>query len=68
MTETDPRKSKEYIADYYQNLYKAREGTSEYEDCTQHIKDTVAEIENSNLEPEPEFTTEEMKEAIKTDR
>ena len=32
---------------------------------TWHIEDTVAEKENTNLEPEPEFTTEEMKEAIK---
>ena len=65
---TDPEKSKEYIADFYENLYQAREGTREYENWTEHIKNTVNTIENENkdLPDEPDFTEKEMRQAIKT--
>ena len=35
---TDPESNKEYIANFYENLYKAREGTPEYENWTELIK------------------------------
>ena len=62
---TDHAKSKEYIANFYENLYKAREGTPEYKEWTDHITNKVQEIEKSELQDEPEFTTEEVKKAIK---
>ena len=62
----EPEKSKEYIANYYENLYRAREGTDEYKTWTDHIKNTVHTIENKELEEEPEFTKEEMKNTIKS--
>ena len=63
-----PDAAKEYIANFYENLYQARPGTKEYEGWTDHIKKTVAEIEKEtkNLPPEPDFTTKELKEAIKS--
>ena len=41
---TEPETSKEYIASFYEQLYKAREGTSEYERWTDHIKSKILEI------------------------
>ena len=35
---TDPQKTKEHIADYFENLYQARPGTPEYETWTNHIE------------------------------
>ena len=40
-TITDPRKAKEYIANYFENLYQARPGTEDYQECTEHIADTI---------------------------
>ena len=63
----DPDQAKEYIANYYENLYQAREGCPEYAEWTDTIKNTVAEIEESmkQLPHEPEFTPDEMLNAIK---
>ena len=63
---TDSTKSKEYIADFYENLYKAREGTAEYETWTNTIKESVEKMNQSELEEEPDFTQMELKAAIKT--
>ena len=63
---SEPNLSKEYIADFYQELYKAREGTPEYENWTNIIKNKVSEINQEELEDEPEFSTKEIKEAIKS--
>ena len=63
---TDPEMSKESIANFYENLYKARSGTQEYEQWTNHIANKVEEIANSDLEPEPEFTIDELNKAIKS--
>ena len=63
---TEPNKTKEYIADFYQKLYKAREGTPEYEHWTKLIKDKVQEVDQDELDDEPDFSTEEIKKAIKT--
>ena len=65
-TISDPELSKESIADYYESLYKAREGTAEYTEWTNHITNTVKSIEKSDLEKEPEFTDEEIKRAIQS--
>ena len=40
-TLTDPEKIKEYIADYFEELYQARPGAPEYEFWTKHITDTM---------------------------
>ena len=40
-TLTDPQKTKEHIADYFEDLYQARPGTPEYETWTNHIEKTV---------------------------
>ena len=63
---TEPEESKEYIADFYQSLYKARDGTAEYENWTKEITNKVQDIENSELEAEPNFSTDEIKIAIKS--
>ena len=34
----DPGDTKNHIADFYENLYQAREGKPEYQNCTDHIK------------------------------
>ena len=38
---TDSQKAKEYIADYYEKLYKARPGIPEYKAWTDHITNFV---------------------------
>ena len=38
---TDPQKTKEHIADYFEDLYQARPGTPVYETWTNHIEKTV---------------------------
>ena len=43
----DPEEAKRYIADYYENLYQAREGKPEYAKWTQEITNTVEKIKNS---------------------
>ena len=63
---TEPEASKEYIANFYEQLYKAREGTPEYEAWTKEIKDKVQEIDESTMTKEPDFTTKELKTAIKS--
>ena len=64
---TDPEESKEYIANFYQNLYKAREGTEQYQHWTDHITNTVKELDDEwkTLPQEPEITEDELKKAIK---
>ena len=63
---TDPEQSKEYIANFYENLYKAREGTEAYEGWTKHIKEHVKQTDNKQLDEEPDFTEEEVKKVIKS--
>ena len=72
VTITDPEEAKEYIAQYYENLYQAREGKEQYKEWTEKIKNKVIEIER-DLENRPEersneetqFTMYEMCEALK---
>ena len=63
---TEPEQAKEYIANFYENLYKAREGTPEYQDWTNKIKDSVEQMSQKTLEEEPDFTAGEIKKAIKS--
>ena len=63
---SDPEQAKEYIANFYENLYKAREGTEEYKEWTEHITHSVNEMYNTELDEEPDFTEEELKTAIKS--
>ena len=44
----DPDTAKDHIADYFENLYQAREGEESYEPWTKHINDTVNSISKSN--------------------
>ena len=39
----NPEMSKEHIADYFENLYQAREGEKSHEEWTEHINKTVDE-------------------------
>ena len=72
VTITDPEEAKEYIAQYYENLYQAREGKEQYKEWTERIKNKVIELER-DLENRPEersneetqFTMYEMCEALK---
>ena len=51
----------EYIANYFEDLYQAREGESEQEEWTTMIENKVKDIEtenNNNLDTEPNLITE----------
>ena len=67
-TLTDPGETKDYIADFYENLYQAREGTEGYVKWTEHINETVLKIENDieTLPDEPEFTTHEIVKVLRS--
>ena len=62
ITITDPQKTKEHVANFYENLYQARQGTPGYEGWTKKITDTVELIENGMKEipDEPEFSNQEI--------
>ena len=73
-TLTDPEKTKEYIADYFEELYQARPGTPEYEAWTKHITDTMREFDNNRKrgktpnmreQGDEDITTKEINTAIK---
>ena len=50
----DPEKTKDHIANYFEQLYQAREGTAPYAEWTNKIKTQV----RKNLEKDPDTTTE----------
>ena len=65
---TDPQKTKEHIADYFENLYQAWPGTPEYETWTNHIEKTVekALLATDQREKKTEnITYKELNKAIK---
>ena len=64
----DPEKAKEHIANYFENLYKAREARPEFEEITREIQRTIERIENSEkIMKEPAtITHDELTEAIKS--
>ena len=45
-TITDPEKTKEHIAEYFEDLYQARPGTPEYENWTKYIETEVKKHSN----------------------
>ena len=58
----DPEKAKEHIANYFENLYQAREGKVEYQEWTNKIQKEVKDIEQK-LKTEPpvkEISKEEL--------
>ena len=63
-----PEETKEYVANYYENLYQARESTEEYKEITEEIEKQVKQIEEElkNLPPVEKFTMNEMNKVIKT--
>ena len=63
----DPEKAKRYIADYYENLYQARESKPEYAKWTQEITNTVEKIQNSEdmQKTVTPISLEELKQAIR---
>ena len=67
-TITDPNKSKEFIAQHYEELYQAREGRPEHQKWTKHIQmmTQIIESNRNRMIPEEAFTTKEIKTAIKS--
>ena len=63
----DPIEAKEYIANYYEDLYQARPGKPEYLEWTQKIENKGKEIEAEmeNLPPVNPITDKELNIAIK---
>ena len=64
----DPDETKEYIAEYYEDLYQAREGCDEYKEWTEKIKQSVHDIEQEmrGVPDEPDFSAEELIKTIKS--
>ena len=67
---TDPQKTKEHIANYFEDLYQARPGTPEYEESTKHITDTMKKLKleykretngKTITEKEMEYTIKRLK-------
>ena len=69
ITLTEPEETLEYVAEYFQNLYQAREGEPEYHKSTEEIKVAVEQaVRNNNTKPEQgeePITPKEMNNAIK---
>jgi len=63
----DPQTAQEHIANYYEQLYQAREGRETAKEWTEHIKkeEKDKEKETTEAEREPEITLAEMKRAKK---
>ena len=63
----DPEMAREHIAKFFENLYQAREGTSEYQAWTDRIKNKVQEIDKiTKTANKPDrITMEEVNTAIK---
>ena len=58
----DPEEAKAYIADYYEDLYQAREGKPEVQAITDQIREKVKELEENGESSEQQrpITTAEM--------
>lgn len=63
----DPDQTKEHIANFYENLYQAREGKQEYANWTKTIKETVKnlDIQSKSEAPARNATLEELQKVIK---
>ena len=68
ITITDPENTKKHIADYFEDLYQAREGEQTHEAWTSKINNKIAEItkttKNTNIHVEP-ITQEEVNNCMK---
>ena len=65
---TDPEETKEHIAKYFENLYQARPGTTEYQASTEMITKTMKEFQEKYRKPGTEhepITNKEIDAAIK---
>ena len=66
---TDPEQTKEHIANYFEELYQAREGTAEYSEWTNRIKTSVHKaLEKPQLmgkDDENRISEKEMNQVIK---
>lgn len=65
----DPNKARDYIADYYETLYKEREGNPSHTKWHSHIRQKVREIDNEVIiskDPPIIFTIKELDTAIKS--
>ena len=63
----NPEQAKGHIAEYYENLYQAREVEESHKTWTEHIKTTVEKIEKevTQYECNQPFTYEELDKCIK---
>ena len=66
---TDPNKTKEHIANYFEDLYQAREGKADYKEWTEkitaHVNKTLEETETIATSSEDKINTKEMNQTIK---
>ena len=66
VTLTSPNETMNHIADYFEDLYQAREGEESHREWTEKINEEVNRISNSsNTEPTKKITTIETEKAIK---
>merc|ERR1711963_102441 len=63
----EPGEAKEYIADYFEDLYQARPSKPDYIENTRQIEERIKQIEQEMKQKPnvPEFTHEEINNAIK---
>ena len=61
----DPETAKDHIANYYENLYQAREGKETHKQWTETIQQKVKDIYNKNHTAPPNITEEELNKTIK---
>ena len=65
----DPTETKEHIANYFEDLYQAREGKVEYqmwtEKITKHVKTALNEPPSTNSSTENKISDKEMDRIIK---
>ena len=63
---TDPERAKEHIANYFEELYQARQGEEAYKQWTTHIETKVKEITQvTEQEENSTITMKELNTAIK---
>ena len=65
---SDPEEAKTHIANYYENLYQAREGEASHKEWTDHINKEVNAIERSRERSlnQDQFSIDELNECIKS--
>ena len=61
----EPDETKEYIAEYYENLYQAREGKDKYKEWTKSIQTKTNELKHKQTGPRKPITLGEVKKAAK---